>query len=151
MTKRQFTEEELATIDAIKALPWAARFHGTVENPTVKGGKIDMYLLVDDDTGEGLVSLGVPHKQGVIADWIAGCCADPWFIKQPEFADVPDMAVALNRALKPFVDADGGVDGYSVCVAALSVFEAYMTALPKRARTELVHKILIQVNRWRME
>jgi len=38
-----------------------AAFHCTVTNPSAPGGKIDMYLVHDDATGEGLITLGVPH------------------------------------------------------------------------------------------
>lgn len=147
---QKFTPEEMEVIETIKSLPWAARFHKTVNNPTAPGGKIDMYLLVDDDTGDGLVSLGVPHGQGFIADWIAGCCADPWFVKQPEAPHTVEMAVAFNRALKPWVK-DGSIDGHSVALAALTTFEAYMTALPKHARNELAHRLLGMVNQMRAE
>jgi hypothetical protein len=148
MIKRKLTTEEQTIIDAIKSMPWSARFHRTLDNPTAPGGKIDMYLLVDDETGEGLVSVPVPHGQGFIAEWIAGCCADPWFIRRHEFAEMPDMAQAMNRGLAPFVK-DGELDGYSASVAALTIFEAYMTALPKHARNDLANRLLSQVNRLR--
>lgn len=38
------------------------------------GNKIDMYLLNDDKTGEGLVSFGVPHGHDTIAKFVVKCC-----------------------------------------------------------------------------
>lgn len=148
--KKKFTREELRTISLIKAKPWDAHFHKTLDNSTVPGGKVDMYLIADDETGEGLVSVAVPHGEGFLAHWIAACCADPWFIKQPEFAAMTEMSVAMNRGLASFVE-NGEIDGYSVAVAALTIFEAYMTDLPKQTRNELANRLLAQVNRLRAE
>src|SRR5580698_8482310 len=38
-----------------------SKFWKTLDNPSAPGAKVDMYLLHDDKTGEGIVSVGVPH------------------------------------------------------------------------------------------
>jgi hypothetical protein len=44
---------------------WEPTFHRTIDKGD--GVKIDMYILVDDPTGEKMVTLGVPHGCGNIA------------------------------------------------------------------------------------
>lgn len=52
---------------------FTAWFHRTITN--VEGNLIDMYLLVDDRDGEGIVSIGVPHKRDDIIKFIVRSCA----------------------------------------------------------------------------
>lgn len=61
-------------IDALRKLRWKAKFHKTLHNPTAPG-PVDMYLMVDDETGEGIVSVGVPQGRNDIAEYIAKCCS----------------------------------------------------------------------------
>lgn len=61
-------------IEELQRLTWRAAFWKTVQNQSAPTGKIDMYLIVDDDTGEGIVSLGVPHGRDDIAKYVARCC-----------------------------------------------------------------------------
>ena len=65
---------EQLPIDSLRRLRWKAQFWKTLNNPTAPG-PIDMYLIVDDDTGEGIISLGVPHGRGDIADYVVKCCS----------------------------------------------------------------------------
>jgi hypothetical protein len=146
LTKPTFSPEEQEVIDTIRALPWAAQFHRTIDNPNAPGGKVDMYLLVDEESGEGLVSVATPHKQGFIAQWIAACCANPWFIRHPDAAEMTGMCVAMNRALAAFVE-NGEINGFSASIAAMSLFQAYLTELPKPARVELVNRLREQIDR----
>lgn len=127
--------------------PWAAKFHKTVANPTAPGGMVDMYILLDDDSGEQMVSITVPHDQGVIANWIAACCGRPWFIEHTHDGKVlGKMAVAFNCALKPFIDENGDLDGRDVAIAAMSILTAYVGDLPKHARDEISNRLLVSLN-----
>lgn len=141
-----YSEKELQDeLDRIRKLPWIAQFHKTVDNPTVPGGKVDMYILMDDDTGESIVSMGVPHGHGLIAEYVAGCCADPYFVRTRDVKDTA-IAVALNRALKPFIGKDGHIDGREVHVAAMTLIDAYVGEMPKRSRQELIDKSISQLS-----
>lgn len=40
---------------------WAPKFMGTVVNETAPGGKVDMYLVNDEWTGETAITIAVPH------------------------------------------------------------------------------------------
>jgi hypothetical protein len=68
-------------LDRIRKLPWTAQFHKTLENKSVPGGFVDMYVLLDDDSGETLVTLAVPKGFHALAEYVAGCCADPFFVR----------------------------------------------------------------------
>lgn len=129
--------EEKAEIDRIRGLPWIAQFHKTLDNPTVPGGKVDMYMLMDDDTGESIVGLSVPHGQRWIAEYVAGCCADPYFVRAGKHGETA-MARAFNSAIQPFFAKNGTVDGREVMVAAMVMVEAYVGAMPKRSRQDLI-------------
>jgi len=150
-TSRKYSPEERKVLDRLRALPWSARFHRTVDNPMAPGGKVDMYLLIDDDTGEGLVSVATPHGQGFIAEWIGICCANPWFVKEQQSDQMVEMSQAMNHALRQFADADGSLNGYDVSMATLVLFEAYMTALPKDARNELAERFQTITNGMRAQ
>lgn len=131
---RQDMQREL---DRIRKLPWTAQFVKTVTNDSVPGGKIDMYILLDDDTGETMITMGVPHGHGLLAEYVAGCCSDPYFVRT---RDVHDTAIAgaLNRALKSFFGPDGHIDRQEVHAAAITLIEAYVGQMPKRSRQELI-------------
>ena len=113
-------EEALRELDRIRKLPWTAIFHKTIDNPIVPGGKVDAYILIDDDSGEGIVSVGVPHGQRWFAEYIASCCADPHFVRHRPYGDTA-IAIAFNRALGPFI-ANGEIDGREVVIAATAIF-----------------------------
>jgi hypothetical protein len=134
---KELSAEEKRALDRIRAMPWSAHFHKTVANPTVPGGKVDMYLLIDDDTGESLVSLAVPHGQHWIAEYVAGCCADPYFVRENEKM-AGDIAKAFNRALKPFFGKDESIDARDVHAGCMAMIEAYVGAMPNRSRQELI-------------
>lgn len=55
----------------LKTCTWAATFHKTIERPD---GKVDMWLLHDDTSGEGIVSIGVPHGRKDIVDFVVRSC-----------------------------------------------------------------------------
>jgi hypothetical protein len=52
------SEEHQRTLRELRAMKWSAKFHGVMKNASAPGGKVDMWLLVDDQSGEGIVSLG---------------------------------------------------------------------------------------------
>lgn len=135
-------------IERIRRLPWSAHFYKTIETPTVVGGKVDMYLLIDDDTGEGLVGLSVPHGSRWIAEYVAACCADPYFVHLGEHGDTA-VAIALNQALQPFVTASGDIDGREVHYGAMTLIEAYVRPMAKRARQELIDNTISVLTRLR--
>ena len=58
-------------------MQWKAVFHKTIHNTSAPGdGRVDMYVMVDDETGEGIVSVGVPHGRKDIAQYIASRCSN---------------------------------------------------------------------------
>ena len=61
-------------IDYLRNLKWEAKFHKTLWNESIPG-YIDMYLIIDSETGEGIVSLGVPQGRKDIAEYICKCCS----------------------------------------------------------------------------
>lgn len=65
---------EKLPIDALRRLRWKAQFWRTLHNPSAPG-PVDMYLIVNDETGEGIVSVGVPHGRRDLAEYIAKCCS----------------------------------------------------------------------------
>lgn len=145
--ERTLTPEEKALLRQISRKPWTAKFHKTIPNETAPGGAVDMYILLDDDNGDQLVSIAVPTGQGYIANWIAGCCAKPWFIEhQADGKAMTEIAIAFNRALKPFIGKDGNLDGRDVAIAAMTIMSAYVSELPKYARDELTNRLLVNLN-----
>lgn len=70
------TEDYHAKIDALKLMRWQPRFHGPVHNVTAPGGWVDMWAMVDSETGETIVSVGVPTGRSDIAGYIAACCSN---------------------------------------------------------------------------
>lgn len=56
----------MTNIPDLHTMKFAATFHKTMFN--AEGNKIDMYLLHDDESGDGLVSIGVPHGREDIID-----------------------------------------------------------------------------------
>lgn len=73
MTDREETQQ---TIDALKLMQWAPRYHGWVDNPTAPGGGVDMWGMVDGETGETIVSVGVPKGRSDIVGYISACCSN---------------------------------------------------------------------------
>lgn len=143
----KMTPEEKALLREFARKPWTAKFHKSVPNETAPGGAVDMYILLDDDTGEQMVSIAVPTGQGHIASWIAGCCARPWFIEHQDDGKVmTEIAIAFNRALRPFIDKDGTLDGRDVAIAAMTIVSSYVADLPKYARDELTNRLLVGLN-----
>lgn len=132
-------------------LPWRPEFWKTVDNPSAPGGKIDMYLIINDDSGEGIVSVGTPAGRPDIAVYIADCCANPWMARPDDGKSLSDLAALFNRAIKQHFAKDGMVDAQEVTNAAMTVIEAYLTDVPARARIELVNTISAHFSRLRGE
>jgi hypothetical protein len=143
----KLTDDERRILREFSRKPWAAKFHKSVQNETAPGGVVDMYILLDDDSGEQTVSIAVPNGEAALASWIAACCARPWFVEHTHDGKVlGDIAIAFNRALRPFMDKNGDLDARDVGLACLSIFQAYVGELPKYARDELVHRVLVALN-----
>ena len=127
---------------ALSRLSWRPVFHRTLDNPTAPGGKVDMWLMVDDDTGDGIVSIGVPPGRADIPAYIADCCMKPWMtIPDDGGKAMTDLAIKFNRAVGESRDADGAVDAQDVTIACMTIIEAYLTDVPARARVEMVNNI----------
>src|SRR6185312_16000075 len=141
MTKPLTDEEATAELERIRRLPWSAVFHKTLENPTAPRGKVDMYVLLDDDTGESLVSLAVPWGGRLIAEYIAACCADPYFVRTRPVDDTT-LATAFNRAIGGIAVKDGQVDAREVFTAACTVIDAYVGQMPARSRAEMIDNLM---------
>lgn len=145
--EHKLTDEERRILRDFSRKPWIAKFHKSVPNATAPGGMVDMYILLDDDSGDQMISIAVPHEQGMLASWIAACCARPWFVEHTHDGKVlGEMAVAFNRALKPFMDENGDLDGRDVAIAAMSIMSAYVSDLPKYARDEISNRLLVGLN-----
>lgn len=140
------TEEEMKKLDAVRRLPWTAIFWKTLDNPTVPGGKVDMYLLIDDETGIGIVGLSVPHGDGWLAEYVAAACRAPYFARCAGLPNAGDMAVAWNRTLPQFFAPDGTIDARDVHAAAMTMIEGYVEALPKHTRQELIDNTMARLN-----
>lgn len=135
--------EALATIRRIR---WSAQFHKTLDSPTVPGGKVDMYILIDDDTGDSLVSLAVPHGWRWLAEYVCLACHSPWELRPRDLDADVKMAVAMNNALRPFFDADQRADARDIAVAATSILTAYLPGLALDQRRELVPRLIAQLS-----
>jgi hypothetical protein len=143
----KLTSDERSILREFSRRPWTAKFHKTLLNDTAPDGKVDMYILLDDDSGEQVVSIAVPHGEAALASWIAACCARPWFVEHAHDGKVlGEMAIAFNRALKPFMDQNGDLDGRDVAIAAMSILSAYVGDLPKYARDEISNRLLVGLN-----
>lgn len=146
------TPEEKALLREFASKPWTAKFHKLVPNETAPGGAVEMYILLDDESGEQMVSIAVPQGHGHIANWIAGCCTRPWFVEhQDDGQEMTEIAVAFNRALKPFIDEDGQLDGQNIAIAAMTIMSAYVSDLPKYAREDLAKRLLAGISKMRAD
>jgi hypothetical protein len=106
-----------------------------------------MYILLDDDSGEQMVSIAVPTGHGALANWIAACCARPWFVEHTHDGKMlTEMAIAFNKSLAPFKDGNGQLDGRDVAIAAMTILTGYVTDLPKYARDEITNRLLVGLN-----
>lgn len=65
------------TLDELRQMRWAPKYHGEVPNESAPDGKVDMWILVDDETGDGIVTIGLPPGRSDIAGYIAACCGNP--------------------------------------------------------------------------
>ena len=143
----KLTEAERAYFRQLSRLPWQAQFHKTLDNPTAPGGKVDMWILLDDDSGDQIAALSVPHGEQAVPHYIAGCCTRPWFVEpQPDEPDASVLAVAFNRAVHKHAGGDD-VNAQEVAVAALSIFRAYVEAMPEYARQDFANRMLTINNR----
>lgn len=61
-----------ADLEKLRKSKFKMTFYKTIVNN--EGNKIDMYLLNDDKTGEGLISFGVPHGNETAAKFLVKCC-----------------------------------------------------------------------------
>lgn len=115
-------------IDGIRKLRWIPKIKRS-------NGEYDMWELVSDETGETIVSLGVPHGRNDIAGYVAACCSNPvrWVTNMWR----PDP-------LKDGVsDPDGILEAEGKAIGDV-LFEAYATWLEKNG-TDVSPK---QANGW---
>lgn len=130
-------------------LPWHPKFHKTVDNPHAPGGKVDMWLIVDEETGEGIVSIGCPVNRPDIPAYIADCCTNPWMTRPDKGDGFVGLAVLFNRAVVKHFKREGMADAQEVARAAMAVIDAYLRDVPARARVELINEISSQFMRMR--
>jgi hypothetical protein len=108
------------TLDELRRMKWEPKYHGQVRNDSAPGGVVDMWLLVDAETGDGILSLGVPKGRDDIVGYIAACCSNPvrWVtaMDQRDLRQdgVHDPAGALHEEANRIADA---------------LFDAYQVAL----------------------
>lgn len=74
----------------LKTCKWALSFHKTIER--ADGLVVDMWMLHDDETGEGIVSLAVPHGRDDIAQFVLRSCkAGQKVLRQFDITDITDF------------------------------------------------------------
>lgn len=74
MNGQDAARERGRTLDELRLLRWAPKYFGPVET---EDGVADMWLLVDDQSGGTIVSLGVPLGRSDLAGYVAACCGNP--------------------------------------------------------------------------
>lgn len=101
----------MKTIDELRLLQWAPRFHQTLTNPSAPGGAVDLWEMIDDGTGETIVGVSVPPGRSDIIGYIAACCGNPvrWVTAMPSRPDmlahiVADPGGALERETSEIAD-----------------------------------------------
>ncbi|MCK1577884.1 hypothetical protein [Bradyrhizobium sp. 174] len=142
MKKRTFNK----LIAKLARMKWRPVFHRTLDNPSAPGGRVDMWLIVDDDTGDGIVSVGCPPDRPDIPAYIADCCMNPWMtVPDDGGASMADLAVILNEGIKQHFGEgcgdDFAVDAHEVALACMTILVGYLTGVPDRARLDLVNSI----------
>lgn len=149
------------TIDDLRMMKWSPKYHGRVQNDTVSGGIVDMWLLVDDASGESIVSLGVPKGRSDIAGYIAACCGNPvrWVTgmwrpdPRADGLDDPDdkmaaearsIADALTAALFAWMSKNGreSANGWTLNDALAFIWFAFCGQLSHDDRGRLLFKFL---------
>lgn len=146
------TPDEKRRVDQVRKLPWVAVFLQSFQSPIDPADTVDMYSLLDGDTGVSIANLGVISGEdgAALAHYIAACCADPYFVRLKNVMDTK-LAVAFNEAVLKFAgDGRGEIDGQEVAVAAMTMFCSYVEDLPDRSRFKLVDsfmKKLVQLRR----
>lgn len=130
-------------IARLARLTWRPIFHKTIDNPSAPGGKVDMWLMVDDDSGEGIVSIGCPPNRPDIPAYIAECCMNPWMaVHDDGGASVLELAVIFNEGIKKhFGEDDAACDAREIAVACMTILADYVAEVPEKARIELVNSI----------
>ncbi len=80
----------MRNIPNIKTMKMVMTFWKTIDNPSA--GKVDMYLLNDDETGEGLISIGVPHGREDIATFLyRSCIAGQRVLNECRISNIEDF------------------------------------------------------------
>jgi hypothetical protein len=98
-------------LDALRLMRWEPKYYGHVPNKNAPGGTVDMWLMVDDETGEGIVTLGVPTGRSDIAGYVAACCGNPvrWVTRMwrpdPRADGIDDPDGILHRETQEISDA----------------------------------------------
>ena len=130
-------------IARLARMVWRPQFHRTLDNPTVPGGKVDMWLMVDDETGEGIVSIGCPPGRPDIPAYIAECCMNPWMTVPDDGASMVELAVKFNRTIIQHYgeDNEAACDAREIALACMTVLAAYVMEVPEKSRVELVNSI----------
>lgn len=133
-------------------LSWRPVFWKAIDNPSAPGGKVDMWLMVDDDTGDGIVSIGCPINRPDIPAYIADCCMNPWMaVPDDEGKSMTELAVRFNRAIAEHFKDEGFADAKEITVASLTIIEGYLADVPAAARIELVNNISARLQALRSE
>ncbi|MEY9520318.1 hypothetical protein ABIF70_001459 [Bradyrhizobium japonicum] len=122
MRRRKFNR----LIAKLARLTWRPIFHRTLDNPSAPGGKVDMWLMVEDETGEGIVSIGCPPNRPDIPAYIADCCMNPWMMVPDDGASMIDLAVKFNRTIIQHYgeDNEAACDAKEIAIACMTVLAA---------------------------
>lgn len=81
-----------SSIPDLRTMTFAAKFHRTLDNPDAPGGKVDMWLLHDSMTGDGLVSIAVPHgREDIITFIVRSCVAGQRVMRQFRITDIENF------------------------------------------------------------
>lgn len=99
------------SLEKLRLAKWEARYHGPVPSGSAPGGMVDMWIMVDSETGEGIVSLGVPLGRSDIAGYVAAACGNPvrWVtemdVRDPRADKIDDPDNMLRKEASAIADA----------------------------------------------
>lgn len=143
------------TLDEIRLMRWKPVLHST-------NGEHDLWKLVDNDNGETIVSLGVPHGRNDIVGYVAACCSSPvrWVTslwkRDPAKTGVGGKAADLvEKTTRGYQEAmfsavmryhaENSIDqveGYSMNEALAAMWFAFCGQLPHAERGWLLFEFL---------
>lgn len=146
------------TIDDLRLLKWQPRYHGAIQNPTAPGGIVDMWALTDPESGDVLVTVGVPKGRSDIAGYIAACCGNPtrWVTDTRDLRDdgINDPEGVMERDARALTDklfavlpTGPSVNAWTLNDALSYLWFCFCGQLPHKLRGQLLYRFLQMATR----